>query len=80
MSHFCRATANVEGRAGELFDAEGVETDAGSYNIHDGVNRADFMEMDFFERDVVDAGFGLAELGENCGGTIADLRRELGFQ
>src|SRR6266851_7083194 len=35
------------------------------------------MEMNFFERHVVDAGFGFAELDEDFGGAVTNLGSEL---
>jgi len=36
---------------------EGVEAGGGCDDVHDGVERAYFVEVDLFDRDVVDAGF-----------------------
>jgi len=65
MRHFSGAAADVQGGAGEFFDAEGVKADAGANDVHDGVNGADFVKMNFLERHVVDSGFGFAKLDEN---------------
>ena len=65
MGHFCRAAADVQRRAGEFLDAERVEADAGADDVHDGVHGADFVEMNFLERNVMDRGFGFAEFVED---------------
>ena len=57
-----------------------MEADASADNVHDGVHGADFVEMNFFERHVVDAGFGFAKLDENFCGAVTHLGGELRFQ
>ncbi len=56
-----------------------MEADAGANNVDDGVDGAHFVKMNFFERHVVDAGFGFAKFREDRGGAFAHLRRELRF-
>ena len=76
MRHFHRAAADVERRAAEFVDAQGVETEARADDVHDRVDGADFVEMDFFERRIVNIGFSLAQFLKNGGGAIANLRCE----
>jgi hypothetical protein len=59
MGHFSVATTYVQRRARKFVDAESVKPDASSNDVDDRVDGAHFMEMDLFERDVVNAGFGL---------------------
>ncbi len=56
-----------------------MEADAGPDDVHDGVHGADFVEMNFLEGDIVDAGFGFAELDENRRGAVTNLGRKLRF-
>ena len=48
-------------------DVQEIEGDAGSDDIRDGIDCADFMEVNFFNRHAVDTGFGLALSEENGG-------------
>ena len=50
-----RAAADVHRRAVHLGDVELVKGDAGADDIGDGIDGADLVEMDFLDRDVVDA-------------------------
>jgi len=77
VSHFRRAAADVQSGAGELFDAQRVKADAGAHDVHYGINGAHFVKMNFFERHVVDAGFGFAKFCEDRGGAFAHLGCEL---
>src|SRR5882757_7780612 len=79
VRHFRGAAADVQGRAGELLDAKGFKSDAGADDVHDGVDRANFVKMNFFDGHVVNGGFSLAEFAKNCGGLLANSRRELRF-
>ena len=40
---------------------EQIERDAGADDVGDGIDRADFVEMNFFDGDAVDPRFGFAE-------------------
>ncbi len=79
VGHFCGAAADVKSRAGEGFDSENLEANAGADDVNDGVYGADFMEVDFFEWDVVDGGFGFAEFRENGSGADFHAGCERGF-
>ena len=48
-------------------------------DVHDRVHCADFVEMNFFERDVVYGGFGFAEFAENRASVLAYSIGELRF-
>src|SRR5712664_373216 len=73
VRHFRGASADIHSRACELFNTHRVEPDASADDIHDGVNSANFMKVNLFERNVVDTGFGFAELCENGCGALAHL-------
>jgi len=64
------ASAYVEGGGEPLVDGEGVDAGAGGYDVDDGIDCAYFVEVDFFDVDVVDFGFaGAEELeGVDCEG------------
>jgi len=55
------ASADVEGGAEPLVDGKGVDACAGGYDVDDGVDCAYFVEVDFFNVDVVDFGFAGTE-------------------
>ena len=71
MRHFRSAAANVERRASELLNTERIEGDASAYNIDDGIDRANFVKMNFFERNVVHGGFGFTKFAKNGGGVFS---------
>ena len=56
-----------------------MKADASADDVHDGVNGAHFVKMNFFERHVVDASFGFAKFCEDRAGAFAHLRSELRF-
>ena len=62
----------LSGEQANLLDAECVEADAGADDVDDGVDGADFVEMNFFERYVVDVCFGFAKFLKNGGGALSD--------
>ena len=76
VRHFRGAAANVQRRTGELLDAERFKSDARADDVHDGVDCANFVEMNLFDGDIVDRGFRFAEFAENRCSLIADLRRK----
>ena len=63
------AATDVEGRAVPLVDCEGVNSGGCGDDVDDCINCAYFVEVNFFDGDVVDFGFGGAEEfeGLNCG-------------
>jgi hypothetical protein len=79
VRHLGGAAAYVESRAGEFLDAQDLEADAGPDDVYDGIDRADFVEMDLFKRDVVHPGFGFAELLEDGTCAVVDLGCQLRF-
>jgi len=70
------AGAGVESGAGKAFNAEEIETDRGANDVNNGVNGADFVEMNFFDGDIVDFSFGLAEAAEDFAGVFGGARSE----
>src|SRR5260370_11423245 len=79
VRHFCGSSADVQRGAGEFFYAEVMKTDASADDVHDGIDGTHFVKMNFFERHVVDAGFGFAKFREDRGGVFAHLGRKLRF-
>src|SRR4029077_9306107 len=73
------ASAHVQGRTGERFDAQGREADTRSDNVDDRVDGADFVEVNLLERHVMDSGFGYTKIAEDGGGTLLHGRREWGL-
>ena len=63
------AATDVEGRAVPLVYCEGVDSGGGGDDVDDCIDCAYFVEVNFFNGDVVDFGFGGAEEfeGLNCG-------------
>jgi hypothetical protein len=55
------AAADVEGGGEPLVDCEGVDAGGGGDDVNDGVDCAYFVEVNFFDGDVVDLCFGGAE-------------------
>lgn len=72
------AGTDIEGGAGKFGDAEKVETDGGADDVDDGVDGADFVEMNFFDGNVVDFGFGFAEAAKDLAGVFGGARGERG--
>ena len=56
-----RAAADVDGGDVNFVDVEQIERHAGADDIGDGIDRADFVEVNFFDGDAVDARFGFAQ-------------------
>ena len=55
------------------------KTDASSDDVHDRVDGADFMEVNLFERNVMDGGFGDAEIAEDGRSALLHGRRSEDF-
>jgi hypothetical protein len=55
------AAANVERRAEPLIDLEMMDAGGGGDDVNDGIDRADFVEVNLVDGDVVDLRFGVAE-------------------
>src|SRR5690606_37729315 len=70
------AGADVDGRANDAIDAEMVESNGGADDVYDGVERADFVEVNFLDIHAVDSGFGFAEAAEDADGGLFDRRIE----
>ena len=56
----------------EFVDGEGVDSCGCDDDVDDGVDCSYFMEVNLFEGDVVDFGFGLGEQFEGCQGDALD--------
>jgi hypothetical protein len=78
VSHFDGAGADIQRRAGKLLNAERCEPDAGADDVDDGVNRTDFMKMNFPDGHVVDSGFRFAELLKNRRRAVAYRSGKMG--
>ena len=77
MSAVHGAASDVQRRAHELVDAESFRPHRRADNVHHGVHRPHFMKVNFFDRYVMNFGFGGTKLFEDrdssCFGLIADL-------
>jgi hypothetical protein len=62
------AAADVEGRGEPAVDGEGLGSGGGADDVDDGVDGTDLVEVDLFDGDGVDGGFGLAEELEGAAG------------
>jgi hypothetical protein len=60
-----QAGAFVEARDEYFFDAERLDASAREHDVGDGIERADFVERDFFRRDAVDFSLGNRDALEN---------------
>ena len=49
-----RAAADIERGTNELFDAQRLRPNRRTHDVHDGIGRADFVEVNFFDGHVVD--------------------------
>ena len=56
-----RAAADIERGTDELLHAKRLCADSGANDIHDRVGRADFVEVDIFDADIVNLGFRHAQ-------------------
>ena len=72
------AAADVEGGAVPAVDGERVDAGAAGYDIDDGVDGADLVEVNFFDVDVVDFGFAGAEEFEGVDGGLFDRSGQVG--
>jgi len=76
VRHFCVPPPTFKAEQAN-YRYQCVKADASADNVHDGVNGAHFVKMNFLERHVVDAGFSFAKFCEDRGGTFAHLGCEL---
>ena len=65
MSAVNCSAANIQRRADEFIDAQALSSNGGTDDIHNRINRANFVEMDFLERDVVNLCLSRTEFLEN---------------
>ncbi len=72
------AATDVERGGVPAVDVERVDSGAGGNDIDDGIDGADFVEVDFFDVDVMDFGFGGAEEFEGVDGGLLDGSGEAG--
>ena len=59
------AAADIQRRAHNFIHAERLSSDRGADDVHHRVHRADFVEVDFLDVDVVNLGFGRAQRFED---------------
>ena len=57
MGAFHGTSANIQGRADPGVSSKSVCTDAAGYDVHNGIDSADFMEMDRLNGNIVNLGF-----------------------
>ena len=74
------SAANIQRRTDELIDAERLGADRRADDIHDRVGRADFVEVNVLDVDVVDLGFRRAQREKDfarpcCFARFADAER-----
>ena len=69
MRAFHSPTANVKRRTDKFVNAERLGSNRGANNVHQCVHRADLVEMNFLDRNIMDFGFGFAQLLENANGS-----------
>ena len=65
-----RSPANVERRTAEVIHAEGFRANGSTHDVHDGVGRSHFVEMNAFNADVVNLGFGRSQRDEDFAGRL----------
>ena len=71
---------SLHGRGGGDFaDPEVMDAGGGADEIDDRVDGADLVEVDGFDRDAMEFGFGLGDALEHGEGGIADLGGQLGL-
>ena len=61
------SAADVDGGRMDFGDVQEIEGDAGSHDIGDGIDRADFVKVNFFDGHAMDTGFGFAQSKEDGG-------------
>ena len=64
------AAPHVEGRRDPTIDGEEFGSGGGADDVNDGVDGADFVEVNALNGDGVDGGFGFAEELEGAGGIL----------
>lgn len=79
MSGLDRAGPNVDRGAIHFVDLKEMEAVAGTDNVRDGIDCADFMEVNLFNRDAVDCGFCFSEDLEDSAGGGFDGGGDLGL-
>jgi hypothetical protein len=62
--------AEADGVAVALADVESVQQQGAAYDVQDGVDSADLVEVDFLDGDVVYPGFGFADDLKNVFGDV----------
>ena len=72
-----KAAADREGGADDFFDTEGFESGEGAADIDDGIDAADFVEVDLVDGGVVDGGLRFADAGEDADGGLFDVVGEV---
>ena len=65
-----RAAADIERRGEPAIDAERFASGGGADDVDDGVDRADFVKVNFFDGHGVDRGFSFAEQLKGAAGAV----------
>ena len=74
------SAAHVEGRGKPAIDAESLAAGGGADDIDDGVDRADFVEVDFLDGNGMNGGFGFAEKLKGADGAGSSPARTSGAE
>jgi hypothetical protein len=72
------ATADVERRGDPAINAEQFSADGRGHNVHDGVDCADFMEVNLLDIDAVNGGFSFTEHLKGAAGAVFHRIRKIG--
>ena len=65
MFCFDCVAADVDARTVHFGDVERIERHAGTDDVANGIDGSNFVEVNFFDGDIVDLGFGLGETLKN---------------
>ena len=77
MSAVHGTASDVQWRADEFVNPQCLRADSGADDVHQRVHRTHFVKVNFFDRHVMDFGFGGTKFFEDrdssCFGLIADI-------
>ncbi len=76
MRRLHHSATNIERRRHDAVGAEPLQGVHGADDVDDGVEGADFMEVDLLDRHVVNRGLGFRQALEQCLRAIASGRRQ----
>ena len=80
MSCLYIARTDIERRAREFVNTKQFEADCRADDVNDGVHGADFMEVHFFDVNLVDLRFSLAQSSKDSRCAIRDARSQIGLR